>query len=168
MYRKLREDRVCNSGDMLAGRQTDRHGRPDTPLHYRWWGGVMILSLSFSRPSLDYEHTVTTLTRHNTTRQVTRSFTAATGVVDLLSLDNLSSLHSAPTELNWNDLQQVDPVTRRIHWSRASASRLYFVLIGCSETGTVSAQLVLNTCIPMRPFTPEFSSAQFSSYAVNL
>ena len=25
---------------------------------------------------------------------------------------------------NWTELQQVDPVTRRVHWSRASASRL--------------------------------------------
>ena len=29
-------------------------------------------------------------------------------------------------ELNWTDLQHVDPDTRRVHWSRASASRLYF------------------------------------------
>ena len=39
--------------------------------------------------------------------------------------------------MNWTDLQQVDPVARRVHWSRASMSRLYFVLIGCSETEPV-------------------------------
>ena len=26
--------------------------------------------------------------------------------------------------VNWTDLQQVDPVTRRVHWSRAPVSRL--------------------------------------------
>jgi len=45
------------------------------------------------------------------------------------------------TDLNWRE--QVDPDTRR-----ASASRLYFVLIGCSETRSVSARLVLKTCSP--------------------
>ena len=41
----------------------------------------------------------------------------------------------------------------------AHASRLYsnFVLTGCSETRPVSAQLVLNTCIPMRQFTSAFT-----------
>ena len=57
-------------------------------------------------------------------------------------------------------------VTRRAHRSRASPSRLYFVVIGCSETRTVSARLVLNTHIPARLFT-SFSSLQFSSCAVN-
>jgi len=33
-------------------------------------------------------------------------------------------VHSVRTELNWTDRQQVDPVTRRVHWSRASALRL--------------------------------------------
>jgi len=69
---------------------------------------------------------------------------------------------------NWPE--QVDPVTRRIYWSRASALRLYFLLIGCSETRTVSVRLVLNTCIPMWLFTLDFanwSSVQFSSCAVN-
>jgi len=28
-------------------------------------------------------------------------------------------------ELNWTDLQQVDPVTRHVHWSHVSASQLY-------------------------------------------
>ena len=56
-------------------------------------------------------------------------------------------------ELNWMSWpEQVDPVTRHIHWSCASASRLCSVLIGCSETRTVSAPLVLNTPIPMRLF----------------
>ena len=31
-------------------------------------------------------------------------------------------------------VQQVDPVTRRVRWSRALSSRLYYALIGCSET----------------------------------
>jgi len=48
------------------------------------------------------------------------------------------------TWLNSTDLWQVEP--RRVHWSHASASRLYFVLIGCSETRTASARLVLKTC----------------------
>jgi len=52
------------------------------------------------------------------------------------------------------------------HWSRASSWRLHFVLIGCSETRTVSARLVLT----MRLFTLEFANRkliQFSSCAVN-
>jgi len=32
-------------------------------------------------------------------------------------------VHGTLTQLNWTDLQQVDPVARRVHWSRASASR---------------------------------------------
>jgi len=37
-----------------------------------------------------------------------------------------------------------------IHWSHARHdSRLWFVLLGCSETRTVSARSVLNTCIPI-------------------
>ena len=35
-----------------------------------------------------------------------------------------SPVHSTRTELNWSDLPHVDPVTRRVHWLRASASRL--------------------------------------------
>jgi len=49
----------------------------------------------------------------------------------------------------------------------AFSVRLYFVFIGRSKTRTVSAQLVLKTYIPMRPFTLEFSSVQFSLSAVN-
>jgi len=55
-------------------------------------------------------------------------------------------------ELNWTE--QVGPVTRHVHWSRRS--QLYFPLIGCSETRTVSARLVLNTCIPTRLFAVQF------------
>ena len=40
------------------------------------------------------------------------------------------------------ELQRVDPVSRRADWSRASASRLHSVLIGCGETRTVSVRLV--------------------------
>jgi len=44
------------------------------------------------------------------------------------------------TELNWT----IDPITRRVHWSRASASRPHLVLIDCSETRTASVRLVLS------------------------
>ena len=53
-------------------------------------------------------------------------------------------------EANWTDLIQS---TRRIHWTCASALRLCIVLTGCSETRSVCAQSVVNTCIPMRRFT---------------
>ena len=39
-------------------------------------------------------------------------------------------------------------------------SRLYFVLIGCSETGTVGARLVLSTGADLRLLRAEFSSLQ--------
>jgi len=46
-------------------------------------------------------------------------------------------------ELSWPDLHQDDPViTRRVHWSRASA-----------KLGQLGAQSVPNTCIPMRLLT---------------
>jgi len=41
-------------------------------------------------------------------------------------------VHSTWTELNWPE--HVNPVTRRVHWSRTLAPRLCFVLIGSSET----------------------------------
>ena len=41
------------------------------------------------------------------------------------------SQHINWTKLNWRE--QIDPVTRYVHWSRASASRLYFVVIGCLQ-----------------------------------
>ena len=47
-------------------------------------------------------------------------------------------VHNARTELNCP--KQVDPVTQRVHWSRASASRLYFVSISCQEAWSVSSQ----------------------------
>jgi len=57
------------------------------------------------------------------------------------------------------------------HRPWTSALRLNFVSVGYSETRTVSARLVHNTCIPMRPpFTVKFanwSSVQFSSCAVD-
>ena len=65
---------------------------------------------------------------------------------------------------NWTE--QVDPVTRRVHWSRASASRLYFVLIGCYETRTASARSVLDTLcstVTVRAGV-QFLSVQFTSY----
>jgi len=67
-------------------------------------------------------------------------------------------------QLNRYDLNS-RPVTQGAHWSRESASRLYFVLIGCSETRTVSARLVLNTCIPipMRLFEVECASSRSRS-----
>jgi len=54
--------------------------------------------------------------------------------------------------MNWPE--QVDPVTRRVHWSRALASWLIrSLLIRCNETRTIGARLVLNTSIPMRPLS---------------
>ena len=50
---------------------------------------------------------------------------------------------NSAADLDWPG--RVDPVTRRLYWSRASASPLHFVLIGGSETRTVSARLVPNT-----------------------
>ena len=52
------------------------------------------------------------------------------------------------TELTWTSRPNY---TTRSFVVR-SASRLYFVLIGCSETRTLSARLVLS-CIPMRLFS---------------
>ena len=76
--------------------------------------------------------------------------------------------------INWTKLkwpEQFDPVTRRVHWSLASSSRLYFILIGCCENRTVSARLVLNTCIPVRLLSANSSvtacvSSVFSSVHV--
>jgi len=53
-------------------------------------------------------------------------------------------------DLNWPG--QVDPDARRVHWSRASASRLglYFVSTGCSETRPASARSVLDTRIAVK------------------
>ena len=42
--------------------------------------------------------------------------------------------------------------------TRASVTTIFVVLIGCSETRTVSARLVLNRCIPMRRTEVQFSS----------
>jgi len=83
----------------------------------------------------------------------------------------LGFLSQNMTKVTTTDLQQIDPVTRRVHWSRGSASRPEFILIGCSKLEhTVGARLVLNTCNPVRLFTLEFansSSVEFSSCAVN-
>jgi len=59
----------------------------------------------------------------------------------------------------------VDPVTRRVHWSRASASRLDWL----PRNRSVNAQRVLDTCIPMRGlFTLEFvRELEFRSCVVN-
>jgi len=56
---------------------------------------------------------------------------------------------------------QVSPLDRwRDHWSFGSANRRHTTIlhmIGCGETRSASARLVLNilnnTCVPMRPFT---------------
>ena len=49
-----------------------------------------------------------------------------------------SRCHTAERHMNWTAWpEQVDQsvvAIRRVHWSRASASRLYCVLIGCIET----------------------------------
>jgi len=42
-----------------------------------------------------------------------------------------------------------------LNWTSWPSYSLYLVLIGYSETRTVNARLVLNTCIPMRTFTVE-------------
>ena len=47
-------------------------------------------------------------------------------------------------------------------------SRLSFVLIGCSETGTVSVRLVLSTCIPVRRFRTGVRTLQFVNSLVQL
>jgi len=47
-------------------------------------------------------------------------------------------------------------------------SRLSFVLIGCSETGTVSVRLVLSTCIPVRRFCTGVRTLQFVNSLVQL
>ena len=69
---------------------------------------------------------------------------------------------SPQTELNRTSRPSY---TKRSLASRASASRLYIALIGCSETRSVSARSVLDTRIQMRPpFALEFadtSSEQF-------
>ena len=57
----------------------------------------------------------------------------------------------ASDELNWPDLQQVDPVTRRVHSSRASSSR---DVIGCSGTRTVVAPSV-RACVVLWTFLSE-------------
>jgi len=54
----------------------------------------------------------------------------------------------AAQELTCNVSTQLHDASRRVHWSRASASRLDWASF--SETGTVGAQSVLNTCIPTR------------------
>ena len=78
--------------------------------------------------------------------------------------DALQHVHSTYTELKWTDVNWILTWTSRpsyttcADWSRASASRLYYAVIGCSETRTVSARLILSTCFPMRLFTLEFSN----------
>jgi len=72
-------------------------------------------------------------------------------------------VYSTWTELIWSE--QVDPVTRRVHWSRASAPRIYFVFIACSETRTVSARLVLNVTYAAWPTAV---IADFGSLVVRL
>ena len=63
--------------------------------------------------------------------------------------------------MNWTE--QVNPVTRHTHWSRVSASRLYFALTGLSKTRTVSARLVLNISnTAIQTGLAQFSSVQVS------
>ena len=72
----------------------------------------------------------------------------------------LSLVHSIWTELNWTDLQQVDPVS----WPGlvVTRARRRHDLIGCSETGTVSAQPVPEILrVPIR--LVKLESANWSS-----
>jgi len=59
MHKKIGEDRMCNSGDMLAVRQTDKqtdiHGHHNTQLPYR--GGVKQLTDEFVTNVLSGEST---------------------------------------------------------------------------------------------------------------
>ena len=79
----------------------------------------------------------------------------------LAFFDEQKVVHSTRTELNWTDLQHVDPVTRRVHWSHD--------LIDCSKTRTVSAQSVLNSghVYSKAAAHTGFREHQFSSCAVN-
>ena len=67
------------------------------------------------------------------------------------------SLKPRSQHTNWTELkglEQVDLVIRRIY----SAWQTYFVFNVCGETRTVTARLVLNTCISTRLFTLEFAN----------
>jgi len=67
---------------------------------------------------------------------------------------DVNDAHELNWTENWIELTWTSrPSYRTCSWSRTSASRLHFVLTGNRETRSVSARLVLNTCIPMRPFT---------------
>jgi len=79
----------------------------------------------------------------------------------LAFFDEQKVVHSTRTELNWTDLQHVDPVTRRVHWSHD--------LIDCSKTRTVSARSVLNSghVYSKAAAHTGFREHQFSSCAVN-
>ena len=62
----------------------------------------------------------------------------------------LSRVHRRRTELNWTDLREVDPVTRRLLVSRVSVAKL----IGCAAAACSSRSAVV--------------AVQFSSRAVNM
>ena len=61
------------------------------------------------------------------------------------------------------------PVTRPVHWSRASASRPCLLLIGCSKTRTVSSQHMMytNAAVQTRICEMKLISDQLRSRALN-
>ena len=84
-----------------------------------------------------------------------------------------SFLKACSQHTNWTDLNKSTQLLNAFN-GHAYQRHNYIALIGCSETRPVSAQLVLNTFIPMRLFTLESVnssshriSGQFSSCAVN-
>ena len=62
--------------------------------------------------------------------------------------------------LNWTDLQQVDPVTRRVHWSRASASPSW--LAAAKPEQFDARQGLRYTCIPVGMFTVNWTELELS------
>jgi len=61
-------------------------------------------------------------------------------------------------KLNWIDLNKSTQLLSVFIGHARYASRLHIVLIGCSQSRTVSARLVLNACTLMRPFTLELAN----------
>jgi len=78
------------------------------------------------------------------------------------------SIHG-PIWMGFDDLKHTLHTLNKLNWTsptqlheafigQARQHHDYFALIGCSKTRTVSARLVLNTCIPMRLFILEFAN----------
>ena len=75
----------------------------------------------------------------------------------LLFTDSVSSMYvqNTRTELNWTDLNKSTQLhdSLRAGYVRQRHTTHCYALIGGSEIRKASARLVLNACIPMRPFT---------------